>query len=150
PACVGSGACQGTCDGTSATACAFPGGDVTCEASCTSGKATHAVCDGQGACESTTETECGLYACGATECLTSCTDDGDCAQGAVCANGSCVVEDTDAGVDGGDEDAGIDAGNDAAVEDVPDAGQGADAGSVGDDAGSEPGSVDAPSEEADE
>jgi len=48
-ACAGSGACQGSCDGTSATECAFPGGDVTCEASCTGGKAAHAACDGAGA-----------------------------------------------------------------------------------------------------
>jgi len=73
--------------------------------------------------ESATETECGLYACGATECLSSCTDDDDCAQGAVCVSGSCVIEDADAGVDGGDDDdAGSDAGSDAGANPSDDAG----------------------------
>src|SRR5690606_32849855 len=106
--CAGSGICQGSCDGTSATECSYPESGVTCAASCTNGKAEHAVCDGAGACGSPSETECGLYACGATDCLTSCTSDDDCAQGAVCNGGSCVIiDEPDAGVDGGEDDAGL-------------------------------------------
>ena len=44
----------------------------------------------------------------------ACTSDDDCAQGAVCRDGACVIPDeSDAGADGGDEEGvGVDAGTD--------------------------------------
>jgi len=130
---------------------------------CKDGEASSkGVCDGtNAACPEPEVTSCGLYVGGADACLSSCATDDDCAEGAVCSSRSCVVEDTDAGVDGGDEeDAGADGGEDASTdagdedadsdagderdagEDLPDAG--ADA------SGADPDSADAPSEESDE
>jgi hypothetical protein len=49
--CGGSGVCAGTCDGTSRTACGFPGGLVTCMGTCPSGGVVvPGVCDGKGGC----------------------------------------------------------------------------------------------------
>ena len=119
PACAGRGTCQGQCDGTSVT-CVYPGSDVTCgDAFCANGKEVHAAtCDGQGACGSPTETDCGLYVCGVSECLTSCESDDDCVSGARCVGSSCVLDVGDGGADrdGGD---GADAGDDAGVAPVP-------------------------------
>ena len=131
-ACTGSGTCQGACDGSSATACAYPGNDVSCgEDFCEGGKEIHnPVCDGAGACVASNEVDCGLYACGTTECLTMCTSDDDCAGGASCVSGSCELADSDAGTDGGDE---IDGGSDT---------EGGDEVDAGDDAGANPSPVD--------
>jgi hypothetical protein len=49
--CTGTGACAGSCDGTSRTACGFPGGLVTCSGTCPGGGLTvPGVCDGNGGC----------------------------------------------------------------------------------------------------
>ena len=108
--------------------CAYPGTDVACgEDVCTDGKERYGLfCDGEGVCAATTEVDCGLYVCGASECLASCASDDDCVDGASCVGSSCEfdVSDSDAGVDGGDEadagddDAGEDAGADAAPGDA--------------------------------
>jgi len=143
-ACAGSGTCQGTCDGSSATACAYPGNDVSCgEDTCEGGKAIHGpACDGSGACVASSEVDCGLYACGATKCLTTCTSDDDCVGGASCVGGSCVIAESDAGTDGGDDvDGGneLDGGNETDGGDATDGGDDVDA---GDDAGANPSPAD--------
>jgi hypothetical protein len=99
PACAGSGLCQGACDGANATACSFPVAGTECvHAQCTNGVATTAAfCDGVGACGASTTTNCGAYACGPIQCLTSCTSALECASGHVCLSGQCVPQ-LDAGV----------------------------------------------------
>jgi len=67
-----------------------PCGDV---ASCTNGTQTNAdTCDGNGACTDNLTQQCGLYACGATKCNTSCASDIDCAATAYCAGNVCVAK----------------------------------------------------------
>jgi hypothetical protein len=81
------GACIGTCNGQGA--CAFPGTTTSCgDAVCASGKQTEYFCSGDGSC-STTETECGEFACGATACKTSCAGAADCAASAWCNGTKC-------------------------------------------------------------
>jgi len=92
PVCAGDGsACSGTCDGSSASACAFPGASVTCRpAACASGVATlPATCDGAGACPARQDASCGAYACSGVACGSGCTADADCAAGNVCLDGAC-------------------------------------------------------------
>ena len=103
PACAGSGACQGMCDGTSATACAMPGPTTTCgQASCANGTETiRSACDGQGACVGGQTRSCGQFQCDATACKTTCASDLDCIASASCAVGACVPAGTlDAGLPG--------------------------------------------------
>jgi hypothetical protein len=94
-ACPGSGACAATCEGTS-TSCTYPGASTTCSApSCTSGTAIPAsTCNGSGSCNTTTPVVCGLYACGAVACKSSCVDDTDCASAAFCdvSTNTCVAK----------------------------------------------------------
>lgn len=92
-ACAGDGSlCAGSCDGTSATACAYPGSDVSCRtASCSNGTATRAAtCAGTGSCPAIQQDTCGVYVCGAAACKTGCTADSDCATGYLCSLGSCA------------------------------------------------------------
>jgi hypothetical protein len=108
-ACAGTGACQGSCDGSSATACAYPNTTTVCEAgSCTDGVQTdQATCDGQGTCMAATTTSCGNYACDMEECKTACATSGDCANAAVCSSAECVVP-SDGGAAGDGGSAGMD------------------------------------------
>ena len=101
--CAGNGTCQGTCDGTSATACTYPSAGTACAAaSCTNGVAAGAtVCDGLGTCQPAQTTPCGNYACDVTTCKTQCTTGADCASGATCQQGQCVATPSDAGADSG-------------------------------------------------
>ncbi len=59
-ACAGSGACAGSCDGSSAKACAFPGATKVCaEPGCTDGAESAAsTCDGTGKCSPGATTSC--------------------------------------------------------------------------------------------
>ena len=94
PACVGSGSCAGTCDGTKAT-CKMPAAETSCRPmSCSSGTMTNAaVCDGAGNCPAVSTTSCGVYACnGATSCYTTCTAATQCAANSICSNGSQCVK----------------------------------------------------------
>jgi hypothetical protein len=128
PACAGTGACQGSCTGASATTCGYPDATTTCGAgSCSSGTAVSAsTCDGNGACAPGEPTACGSYACGAGACKTSCASDADCAAGYVCGmSGACESAPADAGVDAtadAGEDASVDAGEDAGEDAGVDAG----------------------------
>ncbi len=91
-ACAGVGsACGGTCDGSSTSACAYPGTSTECRpASCTGGAATlAAACDGAGRCPDRQVESCAPFACGAAACLGNCSADGECAAGSFCAGGVC-------------------------------------------------------------
>ena len=94
-ACLGTGVCQGTCDGSARDMCTFPGSETVCvQAACSNGVQTNAaVCDAAGSCAQAGTVSCGDYICGAEECLTSCSLDTDCIAGKVCNNNACV-EDT--------------------------------------------------------
>lgn len=91
-ACSGSGACQGTCDGSSATACAFPGAATTCgTASCANASLTPApTCNGAGSCVNGTAAPCagGFICANATSCKSSCAADTDCISMRYCASNS--------------------------------------------------------------
>ncbi|MFO0585663.1 MAG: hypothetical protein U0229_25560 [Anaeromyxobacter sp.] len=94
-ACAGDGtACDGACDGSSRTACAFPGAAVTCRAgSCAAGVATlAATCDGAGHCPSAQTRVCEPYLCGATACAGTCAVDADCTSGHFCSAGVCAPQ----------------------------------------------------------
>lgn len=87
--CAGSGACQGTCDGTQRFACGFPGTATQCgTAACNGTQATPAgVCNGSGACAQAAAVECAPGACTNGSC------DGDCSQCTgtqYCVAGRCV------------------------------------------------------------
>ena len=132
-----------------------PAGTVCRAASCEDGQATaEARCDGTSVtCPAPVVTSCELYVCGANACLDSCDSDEDCAQGAVCRDGACVIlDEPDAGdgSDAGDEpgtDAGDEPGTDAGDEPGTDAGTGDEAGT---DADSGSGSLDTPEAESDD
>ncbi|MFO0608769.1 MAG: dickkopf-related protein [Polyangiales bacterium] len=92
PACAGMGSCAGTCDGSSRTACAYPGSSVECRAaSCADGVATNrGTCDGAGLCSNATTTQCRPYTCDGNQCRSSCTTAADCVDGNRCEMGRCV------------------------------------------------------------
>jgi hypothetical protein len=117
--------CGGTCDGTRSD-CSYST-DVCAPASCAGDTQTsEGRCDGAGACEEGISVDCGLYTCGAAECLSACEDTDDCRAGSQCVGTSCVSR----------SDAGI----------MDDAGTSSDAGAidagVADDAGTDPGTSD--------
>jgi hypothetical protein len=88
-ACAGSGACQGTCNGTSATMCVLPGSSVTCGSpSCMNATLTPApTCNGSGSCVAGSASACpgDLVCASATACKPSCAGDGDCIAARYCA-----------------------------------------------------------------
>ena len=91
-ACASDGsACGGVCDGSSATACAYPAAQTTCRAaSCSAGVATlQAACDGAGSCPARQTQGCSPYLCGPQACLGNCTSNPDCGPGNFCAAGVC-------------------------------------------------------------
>jgi hypothetical protein len=92
PACAGTGACQGQCDGTDPTKCTLPDNATECApASCTGDVSQPAgTCDGAGACSVPTTQACLPYGCDAAsgDCKATCVSDTDCAQGAKCNTSS--------------------------------------------------------------
>ena len=94
--CIGDGsACNGSCDGSSATTCGYPGASTSCRAaSCTNGVETlPASCSESGFCPAMATLSCGRYGCGATSCNTTCSADTDCASGNFCnGNNQCVPQ----------------------------------------------------------
>src|SRR5262249_40892990 len=99
PACAGTGTCAGSCDGTNKAACAYPVSE--CDAKCGAGTEVISRCDGAGACKSEVPRSCNGYACdGSTRCRTSCTGDGDCADGYACESGKCTPKSAKCGPDG--------------------------------------------------
>ena len=94
-ACIGDGsACNGLCDGQSATACDYPGAATQCRAAtCADGVGTApASCNESGSCPAMTTLSCGRYGCGALGCNTSCSSDQACASGNFCASGQCAAQ----------------------------------------------------------
>ena len=91
----GGDVCKATaCDGVDPAAChRAPAGTVVCGASaCTKGIETHqGLCDASGACP-TVPKSCGLYACGASACKTTCASKDDCVGGYYCdtAKSACL------------------------------------------------------------
>ena len=86
------GDATGLCDGDGACEkwpAVTPCGD---EASCAGGTQTNADhCDGLGACADGGTVDCGLYACGALTCNTTCATDADCSASAYCLGTACVA-----------------------------------------------------------
>ena len=91
PSCGGSGTCAGTCDGTNAAECAFPGSAVICSTSCAGGGTTTSTCDAAGHCVPGPALACAPYACDqdAKACKTSCVTKSDCVPGLECSAGAC-------------------------------------------------------------
>jgi outer membrane protein OmpA-like peptidoglycan-associated protein len=92
PACASDGsACGGVCDGSSATACAYPAAETVCRgAACSAGVATlEATCDGAGRCPPRQTQGCNPYLCGPQACLGNCASNADCVSGDFCAAGVC-------------------------------------------------------------
>ena len=89
-ACVDEGdACAGSCDGALTASCAYPD-SVPCGTRACEGNASRvSECNGQGRCVEQPEVLCSPYRCGSDRCLTSCGDDGDCAQGFACDDSEC-------------------------------------------------------------
>ncbi len=93
-ACSGEGPCQGACDGSSLTSCAFPSSATVCAAAgCTDGSALGAGhCDGTGECAPGELEDCGRYACEDGACRVSCAVASDCAAGSLCdPSDECVL-----------------------------------------------------------
>ena len=97
-ACASDGsACGGSCDGSSASACAYPAGACR-DASCAAGTATLAArCDGAGKCPPAQTQACNPYVCGPTACLGNCAKDQDCTAGDFCSGGVCKPKLVDGG-----------------------------------------------------
>jgi hypothetical protein len=96
-ACLGSGSCQGTCDGGNPIGCVFPGAGTACgpASSCIGDVAQpEGACDGSGSCAIPGTKACAPYTCDALTgvCTTSCTSSADCTQGVPCdtASGKCA------------------------------------------------------------
>src|SRR5262249_44569841 len=85
------------CDGTSANCPAdvlAPSGTVCSPPSCSSGSETlAAACTGSAAsCPAPVVQPCGAYVCGATDCLSTCTTNADCASGYFCSGNVCTLK----------------------------------------------------------
>jgi hypothetical protein len=90
--CGGAAPCAGTCGGSSATACSFPGSTTTCTAAtCSAASATTAtVCNGAGACTAPSTMACPSNQCAdATKCSGGCSASLPCGAGQYC-NSSAV------------------------------------------------------------
>jgi hypothetical protein len=94
-ACAGTEAvCAGSCDGTSATQCTYPGTAVVCsQPGCSGSTAISAgLCDGNGACTTPTTAGCGVGTyCNATtgSCANQLANGVTCQTSAQCTSGSC-------------------------------------------------------------
>ncbi|MFK7988550.1 MAG: DNRLRE domain-containing protein [Sandaracinaceae bacterium] len=91
PMCLGTGtSCLGSCDGSSATACGYPGAETNCApASCTAGVASEpAACAGDGSCAAAVTLDCSPYGCNGDVCASTCANTLECAVGFFCSSGS--------------------------------------------------------------
>ncbi len=92
-ACAGTGSgtvCGPSCNGVDPTQCNPAPVTTPCAINaCNAGVETHAnLCDGAGSCRDVPKS-CGVYACSASACRTTCTSKADCAPGHWCNNGIC-------------------------------------------------------------
>jgi len=97
---TGTGACASSCDGTTRDACVLPGATVSCgTASCDSSGAMVGLgtCDGTGKCTAPAPKTCAPFVCADGACKTTCKLDTECAEGARCTGGTCVVGIPDGG-----------------------------------------------------
>jgi len=94
-ACTGTGACGGTCDGTSVS-CTYASSAVSCvTGTCIGGVENGpAYCNGAGACGTApTPKTCAPYACGTIACKTTCAAASDCDAASYCdATNKCVTK----------------------------------------------------------
>jgi hypothetical protein len=90
PACTTDGTvCGGACAAGNTALCTYGSGATCRAASCTNGTATlPATCNASGACPAVQTQSCAPFVCGATACLSSCTNDGQCATGDYCNQSS--------------------------------------------------------------
>ena len=100
-ACADGVCCDTSCDGV-CESCNSPGQVGSCvpyangsdpetecgSPGCGNGQQESFSCDGSGACQVQIDS-CGEFACGKTSCLTRCSTDADCAEGARCNAGNC-------------------------------------------------------------
>src|SRR5262245_3740204 len=85
---------DGACDGGGACRL-YASGTICVASSCAGSTFTPArTCNGTGTCQMTTAQSCGVYACGADVCRTSCTADADCSAPNVCVMGVCTKKPT--------------------------------------------------------
>jgi hypothetical protein len=118
--CVENICCNSACAG-ECVACDLAGKAGTCTprdsgtpcgpaATCSAGtEHPQGACNGSGTCEEATPVSCAPYRCAdATTCATSCVDNEDCSENALCADGTChacdVTEGDDLGAAIGDAD----------------------------------------------
>ncbi len=96
PACAGDDGdvCAGACDGSSRTACAYPGAAVSCrDAACADGEATVAAnCSGAGACAPAQTVTCPNGCEGAICAGDACLVNSDCKAAEHCVAGVCVPQ----------------------------------------------------------
>jgi len=91
-ACTNDGTvCGGSCDGTSFDCSSPSAGSICAGPSCVDGVARNeARCDGEGSCVLGEPRHCAPYACGDTDCKTTCESSGDCHPSADCVQTQCV------------------------------------------------------------
>jgi hypothetical protein len=99
PPCNGASTeCGGECDGEHTVACKYKTSEETCGSSCSNGRQTDDVCDGQGNCVEGDEGDsfsCDGFACAdATKCKTSCARFEDCIAGHTCQDERCEPSST--------------------------------------------------------
>ncbi len=83
---------DGSCDGVGGCKI-YSVGTICSPQSCTAGSvATARTCDGAGSCRPTTAQPCAPYTCNANACGTICSTTADCAQGAYCVAGACMLK----------------------------------------------------------
>ena len=83
---------DGFCDGNGACR-PYPAGTVCAQASCTgSQEMGMSTCDGKGSCKAGPSKSCSPFVCGASACLTSCTDSSQCVNATTCKadTGTCT------------------------------------------------------------
>lgn len=94
-ACVGTGDCGGSCNGTTLNACGYPAQSTQCRAgSCVGGVASWpSVCDGSGVCPEARSQSCAPNTCSPNGlgCLGQCQLDSECIDGYWCSAGVCIA-----------------------------------------------------------
>jgi hypothetical protein len=102
PACAGSSACGGFCDGTNGKACRLPGSTTSCGVPlCENGAVSAGATCANTICVPAVPESCEPYVCDPANpaCLGNCTLDQDCAAGSIClSDGHCATPVPDGGI----------------------------------------------------